>query len=73
MTASPSPQKSKSPLRLLGGDRLAVAIMAMLAPVLALIAFGGYVIQEKLDDYRESTDVVAIAQIARSGHALFRE
>jgi PAS domain S-box-containing protein len=73
MTAPSSSPVPNSPLRLLGGERLTVAVMAVLAPVLALIAFGGSVVQEKLEDYRETADMVATAHLARSGHAVIRE
>ncbi|MGE5547594.1 MAG: nitrate- and nitrite sensing domain-containing protein [Solirubrobacterales bacterium] len=48
-------------------------LLAVLAPVLALMAFSGYVVQEKLDLYRDSADLLTAAQISRSAHALARD
>ncbi|MBI5165841.1 MAG: PAS domain S-box protein [Magnetospirillum sp.] len=45
----------------------------ILAPVLALIAFGAYVVEEKLSTYRHNADLLVGARMARIGHALARE
>ncbi|MBX9635672.1 MAG: nitrate- and nitrite sensing domain-containing protein [Magnetospirillum sp.] len=57
-------------LRKLARYRLAAAIMA---PMLALVAFSGYVVFEKLEGYRESADLLLAAQVARTTHDLARE
>ncbi len=58
------------PRRVLARDRL---VAAVLAPVLALMAFGAYVVNEKLDAYRHSAELLAVAQLARTGHELARQ
>ncbi len=68
-SSSPSPDPD-TPLRMLARDRL---VAAVLAPVLALIAFGSYVVDEKLDTYRHRADLLAAAQLARTTHDLARE
>ncbi|MCR6630752.1 MAG: nitrate- and nitrite sensing domain-containing protein [Magnetospirillum sp.] len=48
-------------------------VAAVLAPVLALVAFSAYVVIEKLDAYRRSADLLVAAQVARAAHGLARE
>jgi len=47
--------------------------MAVLAPVLTLVAFSAYVVLEKLEGYRASADLLTAAQVARAAHDLARE
>ncbi len=54
----------------LGRNRLAVAV---LAPVLALVLFSAYVVNEKLTTYRGSADLLVAAQVARATQGLARE
>jgi hypothetical protein len=48
-------------------------VLAVLVPVLGLIAFSAYVVHEKLQSYRDSADLLQAAQFARTAHALARE
>ncbi|MBC7950260.1 MAG: PAS domain S-box protein, partial [Rhodospirillaceae bacterium] len=50
--------------------RLAAVVVA---PMLTLVAFSGYVVHEKLESYRESADLLLAAQVARASHGLARE
>jgi PAS domain S-box-containing protein len=54
----------------LGRNRLALAV---LAPVLALVAFSAYVVNEKLATYSHSADLLVAAQVARAAQGLARE
>ncbi|MBC7908302.1 MAG: nitrate- and nitrite sensing domain-containing protein [Rhodospirillaceae bacterium] len=56
--------------RKLARYRLAAAVVA---PMLTLVAFSGYVVHEKLESYRDSADLLLAAQVARTSHALARE
>ena len=57
-------------LRPLGRHRLALAV---LAPVMALVAFSAYVVSEKLDTFTRSADLLVAAQVARAAQGLARE
>jgi len=48
-------------------------VLAVVAPVLALVALGSYVVQGKLDSYSQSADLLAAARLARSAHGLAHE
>jgi len=48
-------------------------VAAVVAPVVALVAFSGYVVAEKLESYRRSADVLAMVRVARNAHSLARE
>ena len=48
-------------------------MLAVLAPVLALVAFSAYVVNEKLATYSHSSDLLVAAQVARSAQGLARE
>ncbi|MEW5729903.1 MAG: nitrate- and nitrite sensing domain-containing protein [Pseudomonadota bacterium] len=48
-------------------------IAAVLAPVMALVAFSGYVVEEKLASYRASADLLLAARVAQSAHKLARD
>ena len=68
---SPAPLPPRSERwRRRGHGRL---VLAVVAPVLALVAFGSYVVQGKLDGYRQSTDLLAAARLARAAHGLAHE
>lgn len=54
----------------LSRHRLAAAV---LAPVLALVAFSAYVVSEKLETYGRSADLLIAAQVARATQGLSRE
>lgn len=47
--------------------------LAVLAPVLTLVAFSAYVVLDKLEGYRASADLLTGAQVARAAHDLARE
>ncbi len=53
-------------------NRYRVAV-TVIATVLALMAFSGYVVQDKLDTYRRGNDLLVAAQMVRTAHALARE
>lgn len=59
-----------STLGRLGRYRMAAAV---LAPVLTLVLFSGYVVKEKLVGYRASADLLMASQISRAAHGLTRE
>jgi len=48
-------------------------VLAVVAPVLAVMALGSYVVQGKLESYRHCTDVLVAEQLARAAHVLARE
>lgn len=48
-------------------------IIAIIAPILALVAFSAWVVEEKMDAYRDSADLLVAAQIARAAQSLTRE
>ncbi|HLO75932.1 MAG TPA: nitrate- and nitrite sensing domain-containing protein, partial [Magnetospirillum sp.] len=48
-------------------------VLAVLAPVLALVAFSAYVVHEKLETYTRSADLLSAAQSARAAQELARE
>ncbi|HTH18231.1 MAG TPA: nitrate- and nitrite sensing domain-containing protein, partial [Magnetospirillum sp.] len=54
----------------LARHRVAVAV---LAPVLTLVAFSAYVVYEKLETYRRGSDLLVATQVARAAHGLARE
>ncbi|MDA8229894.1 MAG: PAS domain S-box protein [Magnetospirillum sp.] len=66
----PSPHPLDTQPRVIGRGRLLVALVI---PVMALTAFGGYVVWEKLDGYRHNAVLLATAEMAQSAHALARE
>lgn len=70
MPANPAPSWPDASQPSLSRRRLLAAVMA---PVLALIAFGSFVVHEKLEAYRRSADLLATAQLARAAHGLARE
>jgi PAS domain S-box-containing protein len=47
--------------------------LAVLAPVLTLVAFSAYVVLDKLEGYQASADLLTGAQVARAAHDLARE
>ncbi|MBR9971688.1 PAS domain S-box protein [Magnetospirillum sulfuroxidans] len=67
MTAPPTPYEQST---LLGRYRL---IIAVVAPILALVTFSAWVVEEKMDAYRDSADLLVAAQIARAAQSLTRE
>ncbi|GEM_PF-1883171 len=48
-------------------------VIAIVAPILALVAFSAWVVEEKMQAYRDSADLLVTAQIARLSQALTRE
>lgn len=64
------PPAWQSTLRALWRQRV---VMAVLAPVLGLVVFSGYVVEEKLASYRTSAEMLRAAEIARAAHALARD
>jgi len=70
MTASPAPLPPRGTWRRRGHGRL---VLAVVAPVLALVAFGSYAVQGKLESYRHSGDLLASARLARAAHFLAHE
>lgn len=48
-------------------------IIAIVAPILALVMFSAWVVEEKMDAYRDSADLLVAAQIARAAQSLTRE
>lgn len=67
MTSPPTPYARTG---LLSRYRLIIAIVA---PILALVAFSAWVVEEKMDAYRDSADLLVAAQIARAAQSLTRE
>ncbi|MCA1909764.1 MAG: PAS domain S-box protein [Magnetospirillum sp.] len=67
MTSSPNPYARQG---LFSRYRLAIAIVA---PILALVAFSAWVVEDKMQAYRDSADLLVTAQIARLSQALTRE
>ncbi|MGE5516099.1 MAG: nitrate- and nitrite sensing domain-containing protein [Bacteroidota bacterium] len=70
MPAAPLFTTLRKRLGPLSRHRLALAV---LAPVLALVAFSAYVVSEKLDTYGRSADLLVAAQVARAAQELARE
>ena len=48
-------------------------IIAIMAPVLALMAFSAWVVSEKMDDYRHSAELLTATRIARLAQSLTRD
>lgn len=48
-------------------------VAAVVAPMVALVAFSSYVVADKLESYRKSADLLATVEIARTAHSLARE
>ncbi|MGE4281957.1 MAG: nitrate- and nitrite sensing domain-containing protein, partial [Magnetospirillum sp.] len=48
-------------------------VIAIVAPILALVAFSAWVVEEKMQAYRDSADLLVTAQIARLSQGLTRE
>lgn len=67
MTSHPAPYAQTG---LLSRYRLIIAIVA---PILALVMFSAWVVEEKMDAYRDSADLLVAAQIARAAQSLTRE
>jgi len=67
MTESPAPYARQS---LYSRYRLVIAIVA---PILALVAFSAWVVEDKMQAYRDSADLLVTAQIARLSQSLIRE
>lgn len=67
MTSQPAPYARTG---VLSRYRLIIAIVA---PILALVAFSAWVVEEKMDAYRDSADLLVAAQIARAAQSLTRE
>ncbi|CAA7625170.1 PAS domain S-box protein [Magnetospirillum sp. UT-4] len=65
--------RSRPPIRRLLRMARFRLVAAVLAPVLALVAFSTYVVEEKLETYRHNADMLVAAQVARSAQALARE
>ncbi|MBF0324447.1 MAG: PAS domain S-box protein [Alphaproteobacteria bacterium] len=54
----------------LGHSRL---VLAILAPMVALVVFSVMMVNDRLQDYRRNSDLLKVAQLARSSRALTRE
>ncbi|OJX79264.1 PAS domain S-box protein [Magnetospirillum sp. 64-120] len=67
MTSPPAPYAREG---LYSRYRLVIAIIA---PILALVAFSAWVVEEKMQAYRDSADLLVTAQIARLSQSLTRE
>ena len=48
-------------------------LIAIFAPILALVAFSAWVVDDKMGAYRDSADLLVTAQVTRSAQALSRE
>ena len=70
MESRPMTRSSRTSPRRLTRFRM---VAAVLAPVLALVAFSGYVVEEKLASYRASADLLIAARVAQSAHRLARD
>ncbi|NFV78781.1 nitrate- and nitrite sensing domain-containing protein [Magnetospirillum aberrantis] len=70
MSSAPSTPFRHKRFRLIGRNRLALAV---LAPVLVLVVFSTYVVNEKLSTYQRSADLLIAAQLARAAQGLSRE
>jgi PAS domain S-box-containing protein len=59
--------------RIDGGSNRHRLLVAVLAPALALLLFGGFIVLEKLENWRHSSRLLATAQLIRTGQNLVHE